>query len=54
MWQYMDVPPTFARSHRFLNYWKDNIEATIEEVTVAHCDPNVTSDYYVLDFTKRI
>ena len=54
MWQYMDVPPTFARSHRFLNYWKEHIEAVIEEVTVAHCDPHVTNDYYVLDFTKRI
>jgi len=54
MWQYMDVPPTFARSHRFLNYWKENIEAVIEEVTIAHSDPQVTSEYYVIDFTKRI
>ena len=59
VWQYMDVPPEFVRSHRFLNYWKENIEAIIEEVTIAHGDHNpwdlqVTDDYRVLDFEKNI
>ena len=40
-------------------YWKENIEAIIEEVTIAHGDHNpwdlqVTDDYRVLDFEKNI
>jgi len=58
IWQYMDVPPAFARSYRFLDFWKENIEAVIEEVTIAHGDHNpwdlqVTNDYRVVDFEKK-
>jgi uncharacterized protein Usg len=53
------VPPDFVRSHRFLNYWKENIEAIIEEVTIAHGDHNpwdfrVDNDYRVVDFEKKL
>ncbi len=34
-WQFMDVPPKFTRAHRFLNYWKEKIEAPIREVKIA-------------------
>ena len=36
MWQTVDVKPKYPRVNRFLNYWKDNIEAVIKEVKVAY------------------
>jgi uncharacterized protein Usg len=35
-WQFMDLAPRFPRVHEFLNYWKDNIEAPIQEIQLAH------------------
>jgi uncharacterized protein Usg len=35
MWQLEDQVPEIPRVHMFLNYWKDNIEATIKEVIVS-------------------
>ena len=34
-WQTEDVVPDIPRVHKFLNYWKNNIEATIKEVHVS-------------------
>ena len=31
-----DVYPTFQRAHRFLNHWKDNIDAVIKEIDFAY------------------
>lgn len=36
IWQTMDRPPEFKRIHRFLNYWKDHIDAVIKEVLLTH------------------
>ena len=36
MWQFLDVVPEYPRTHHFLNYWKDNIEAVIHTVEVTH------------------
>ncbi len=33
--QFDDFVPDIPRVHEFLNYWKDNIEATIKEVKVS-------------------
>ena len=34
-WQTEDVVPDIPRVHRFLNYWKNNIDAVIKEVEVS-------------------
>lgn len=35
LWQTQDVAPEFPRVHRFLRFWKDEIEAVIHSVTVS-------------------
>ena len=35
-WQTDDVWPEIPRVHKFLNFWKENIEAKINNVYVAH------------------
>ena len=35
MWQFLDVVPEYPRTHHFLNYWKDNIEAVIHTVEIS-------------------
>jgi uncharacterized protein Usg len=36
VWQTEDVYPKFYRAHKFLNYWKSNIDAVIKEVIVVY------------------
>ena len=38
VWQTNDHVPNFPRIHKFLWYWKDNIEATIHSIEVSHID----------------
>lgn len=38
VWQTEDVVPELPRVHRFLNFWKDEIEAIIKEVNVCYSD----------------
>ena len=38
LWQQYDMPPEFPELHRFLNFWKDNIDATLHTVQVACAD----------------
>ncbi|NJO62837.1 MAG: hypothetical protein HC836_32820 [Richelia sp. RM2_1_2] len=33
-WQTYDIHPTFPRVHQFLGYWKENIQATINNIVV--------------------
>jgi uncharacterized protein Usg len=33
-WQTLDISPSFPRIHRFLNFWRTDIEAVIHSVTV--------------------
>jgi uncharacterized protein Usg len=35
LWQALDISPDFPRVHRFLDYWRDEIEAVIHSVTVS-------------------
>jgi uncharacterized protein Usg len=35
MWQTTDYNPEYPRIHEFLNFWKDNIDAVIAEVSIA-------------------
>ncbi len=38
VWQQYDKPPEFPELHRFLGFWKDNIDATLHTVRVACAD----------------
>ena len=35
MWQTMDVKPKYPRVNKYLNYWKNNIEAVIADIEIA-------------------
>jgi len=35
LWQALDISPEFPRVHRFLDYWRDEIDAVIHSVTVS-------------------
>lgn len=35
-WQTEDIVPDTPSVHKFLNYWKDNIEAVIKQVEVSY------------------
>ena len=35
VWQTLDLAPEFPRVHRFLDFWRREIEAVIHSVTVA-------------------
>lgn len=35
IWQTPDVIPELMRTHKFLNYWHDNIEAVIQEIAIS-------------------
>lgn len=34
IWQTMDLPPKYPRLNKFLNYWKNNIDAVIKEIEI--------------------
>ena len=36
IWQTEDYIPQLPRTHKFLIYWKDNIDAVINEVSVSY------------------
>tara|TARA_R100000808_G_scaffold24863_1_gene58863 strand:+ start:6434 stop:6697 length:264 start_codon:yes stop_codon:yes gene_type:complete len=35
MWQTEDIKPYYPRVHKFLTFWKENIDAVIAEVQIA-------------------
>jgi uncharacterized protein Usg len=39
-WQHMDLVPELPRTHQFLIYWKNNIDAVIRDVYVMHSHIN--------------
>ena len=48
LWQTIDFVPEIPRVHKFLNYWKENVKATIQEVLVAYSlEDNIRkADFY--------
>jgi len=50
-WQCEDIVPDMPRVHKFLNFWKDNIEAVIKEVQVSLDGKN---KYTHTDFLKEL
>ena len=37
MWQTLDVAPDFPRIHRFLDFWRREIDAVIHSVAISAC-----------------
>ena len=56
VWQYLDLKPEFPRTHKFLNYWHDNIEAVINNIYLSHCDntSNITRNFRNVNHLFRI
>lgn len=36
IWQTLDIKPEYPRINKFLNYWKNEIKATIKEIILTH------------------
>lgn len=49
-WQTEDFVPDIPRVHQFLDFWKNNIDATIKEVVVS--EASVRTDYKTAQFYK--
>ena len=39
VWQHYDLAPEFPRLKKFLDYWRDNIEAELHSVAVSRARP---------------
>lgn len=48
VWQTYDITPEMPRVHKFLNYWKNNIDAVIQEVVISYSKENkiINSKWY--------
>lgn len=42
LWQTEDIVPELYRVHKFLNFWKNNIDAIIKEIIVSYAAKNKT------------
>jgi uncharacterized protein Usg len=51
-WQLIDYQPEFPQAHKFLKYWKENIDARINTIYLAHCD--YWGNINIINFTKEI
>lgn len=38
LWQTVDQNPDFPRIHKFLDHWKNHIEARIQAIYLSHAD----------------
>ena len=48
-WQTIDLYPRFPRMNKFLTYWSENIEATINEIYLNYTDP-----FYGPNYVKNV
>ena len=49
-WQTGDISPTYPKVHNFLHYWKDNIDAVINDVVLS---TSTSHTYRRVDFDWR-
>jgi uncharacterized protein Usg len=47
IWQTKDIVPEIPRVHKFLNHWKDHIDAPIQEVQISYA---TKGSYRTVDF----
>jgi len=50
-WQTGDISPTYPRVNKFLYYWKDNIDAIINDVILS---TSASHTYKCVDFDWRL
>jgi|TARA_Y100000296_G_scaffold73694_1_gene91448 uncharacterized protein Usg len=50
-WQTGDISPTYPKVHNFLHYWKDNIDAVINDVVLS---TSTSHTYRRVDFDWRL
>jgi uncharacterized protein Usg len=42
LWQTLDISPNYPRIHKFLDFWRKEIDAVIKEVTICDMpDPDI-------------
>lgn len=49
-----DIVSELKRTHQFLLYWKDNIDAIIKEVLVSHSDGQCKNSYKSVDHFLKL
>lgn len=54
IWQTPDVVPDLKRVHRFLNYWKEHIEAVIHNIDIAIPDHTGEAKWRSVDWCGTI
>ncbi len=54
VWQHYDVAPEFPRLVRFLDFWVENIEATLSTVRVAHRQLVAPVEFRLVDKQFRL
>lgn len=52
-WQTEDIVPSIPRVHKFLNFWKNNIEAAIKDVNVCFLAGNSYRNVDIVYRTKH-
>lgn len=52
IWQTEDIVPELYRTHKFLNYWHNNIDAVVQEVCISVNDRKWASYSSVDHFLK--
>lgn len=54
LWQTQDVAPDFPRVHRFLDYWRREIDAVIHSVRVSYVGMVSPAKLRVADYVGRL
>jgi len=54
LWQTLDVAPDFPRVHRFLDFWRREIDAVIHSVTVSGVELIAPAKVHRVDFVGHL
>lgn len=53
-WQTLDVDPEYPRISRFLDFWKDNIDAAIKEINICQIDSGMQTQWHNVDHLRYL
>lgn len=54
VWQLEDIVPNIPRTHKFLNHWHHNIEATIQQILLCGMDQSGPRTFRSVDEVLNI
>ena len=54
VWQQHDLHPHFPELHKFLDFWKRELDGALHSVIVAHCGLIKPSDFRAVDGEFRL